>query len=85
MTDDYLALQEEASSLAQQLFGNNSEKCASFINQIRDIYTRTQGKDFLIIHNPGGFGNRELEQCLQWERSAGAGIGAPLEKMGYTW
>ena len=85
MTDDYLALQEEANHLAQQLFGNDSKKCASFTNRLLDIYTRAQGKDFLLIHNPGGFGNRDLEHCLQWERSAVTGICATIEKLGYTW
>ena len=82
---DYLALQEEARHLAQQLFGNEVEKCASFANRLLDICTRTQGKDFLIIHNPGGWGSAPLEHCLRWERSIVEGVSDTMERLKYSW
>ena len=85
MTDNYAALQKEANQLAQQLFGNDTEKWASFANQLLDIYRRAQDKDFLLIHNPGGWGNTRLEHCLQWERSIVEGISTTIERLGYTW
>ncbi len=85
MTDDYLLLQEEANHLAHQLFGNNIKKCTSFTNRLLDICTRAQDKDFLLIHNPGGWGSAPLEQCLQWERSIVEGISATIERLGYSW
>ena len=85
MTDNYLALEEEAGKLAQQLFGNETEKCASFTNRLLDICTRAQGKDFLLIHNPGGMGNKTLEHCLQWERSIVEGVSDTIERLGYSW
>ena len=84
MANDYLALQEEAHYLARQLFGNDSEKAISFTNRLLDIYTRAGGKDFLIIHNPGGWGNTYIEHCLQWERSIVTGISTTIERLGYT-
>jgi len=84
MTSDYLTLEEEAHHLAYQLFGNETEKCAGFTNSLLDICTRAQGKDFLLIHNPGGWGTTNLEHCLQWERSIVTGISATLERLGYT-
>jgi len=82
---DYLALQEEAHHLAQQLFGNEVEKCASFANRLLDICTRAQGKDFLIIHNPGGWGSTPLEHCLRWERSIVEGVSDTMERLKYSW
>jgi len=84
-TDKGTALQEEASRLAQQLFGNNVKKRASFTNRLSDICTRAQGKDFLLIHNPGGWGSTPLEQLLKWERSIVDGVSASIERLGYSW
>ena len=84
MTEVDLALQEEAHHLAQQLFGNNSEKGTKFTNRLLDIYSQAQNKDFLFIHNPGGWGTTSLEYCLQWERSIVDGINATLERLGYS-
>jgi len=82
---DCLALQEEANRLAQQLFGNETEKCASFTNRLLDICTRAQGKDFLLIHNPGGWGSTPLEHCMRWERSIVEGVSDTIERLGYSW
>jgi len=82
MTVDYLSLEEEANHLAQQLFGNDIEKCASSTNRLLDICTRAQGKDFLLIHNPGGWGCTPIERLLQWERSIVEGISATIEQCG---
>ena len=84
MTDD-LALPEEAYHLAQQLFGNETEKCASFANRLCDICTRAQAKDFLLIHNPGGWGSTLLEHCMRWERSIVEGVSDTIERLGYSW
>ena len=85
MTSDYLTLEEEAHHLAHQLFGNETEKCAGFTNSLLDICTRAQGKDFLLIHNPGGWGCTSLEHLLKWERSIVEGVSATIEKLGYSW
>lgn len=82
---DYLALHEETYHLAQQLLGNEIEKCTSFTNRLLDICTRAQGKDFLLIHNPGGWGSTPLEHCMWWERSIVEGVSDTLERLGYSW
>jgi len=79
-----LALQAEASQLAQQIFGHNIKKCNRFTNRLLNICARAQGKDFLLIHNPGGFGSTPLELCLEWERSIVEGIRATIERLGYS-
>jgi hypothetical protein len=85
VTEPDLTLREEAHSLAEQLFGNDAKKCASFVNRLLDICTRARGKDFFLIHNPGGWGSAPLEHCLQWERSIVEGVIATIERLGYSW
>jgi len=85
MTCDYLALQEEVHYLAQQLFGNEAENCATFANRLLGICRGAQGKDFLLIHNPGGWGNNAFEHCVQWERNIVTGVSDTLERLGHTW
>ena len=85
MTDDYSALQTEAHHLAEQLFGNETEKCAGFTNRLLDICTKAQGKDFLLIHNPGGWGGTRIEHCMRWERSIVEGVCDTIQRLGYSW
>jgi len=82
---DRLVFLEEARRLAQQLFGNKIEKCAAFTNRLLDIRARTEGKDFLLIHNPGGWGSTPLERCLRWERSVVEGISTTMGRLGRSW
>ena len=84
MTEPDLALVEEASHLAEQLFGDDTKKCASFTDRLLDICTRAKDKDFLLVHNPGGWGTTKLEHLLQWERSIVEGISATIQRLGYT-
>jgi len=85
MTDNHSALTEEASHLAQQLFGQKTKKRARFTNRLLDSCTRAQGKDFLLIHNPGGWGGTPLEHCLEWERSIVEGVTATIEQLGHSY
>lgn len=82
-TDAILTLQEEARRLGRQLFGDDPVRGTRFAERLMAIYHDARDKDFLIIHNPGGWGNSPLESCLHWERSVVAGISATLEKLGY--
>jgi len=85
MTDNPLTLEKDASHLAQQLFGDDAKKCARFTDRLLDTCRRAQGKDFLLIHNPGGFGGTHLEHLLKWERSIVEGITTTIERLGYSW
>ncbi|MCX6009753.1 MAG: hypothetical protein NTW48_06960 [Chloroflexi bacterium] len=76
-------LREEAYSLAEQLF-ESEETASDFAKQLLDICARAKGKDFLIVHNPGGWGHAQFDQCLKWERSIVAGIEAVIDDMGYS-
>lgn len=85
VTDVDLVLPEEAHHLAQQLFDNDSKRGINFTNSLLDICRRARDKDFLLIHNPGGWGSTHLDGCLQWERSVVEGVSATVEQLGYTW
>jgi hypothetical protein len=75
--------QEVVNQLAQQLFGSDVKKRTSFVDRLWDTYTRAKGKDFLLIHNPGGWGSTPLRECLEWERSVVEGVSSTMEQMGY--
>ncbi len=79
-----LTLREEARYLGQQLFGNRLEKIDNFTNRLLDISTRVRGKDFLLVHNSGGWGSADMGHCLQWERSLVTGVSDTMEKLGHT-
>jgi len=83
LSDVALALWEEALRLGRQLFGKDTAKTSRFAEQLMAIYQDAQDKDFLLIHNPGGWGNSSLDNCLNWERSVVTGVSATLEKLGY--
>ena len=81
--DHEITWREEASSLAQQLFSDDPEQQARFTDRLLDICHNAEGKDFLLIHNPGGWGTTRLKNCLQWERSIVEGVNATIKKLGY--
>ncbi len=79
-----LTLKEEAGRLAEQLFEGDTGRRARFTGRLLDIYGKAEDKDFLLIHNPGGWGTTHLENLLQWERSIVEGVNATIENLGYT-
>jgi hypothetical protein len=79
-----LALQFEAGEVAKQLFKTRKAARADFARQLLDIYDQVQDKDFLVIHNPGGWGCSSLDRCLDWERSIVEGVKDTIEQLGYS-
>jgi len=82
---DNLALKEDISQLARQLFGSKVKRRVGFTSWLWDTYTKAQGNDFLLIHNPGGWGCTLLSDCLEWEKSVVEGVRATIERLGHTW
>jgi hypothetical protein len=80
----HLTLEQEVNHLAKQLFGDDIKKVASFTKRLTDTCNKAQGKDFLLIHNPGGWGTTHLENLLQWERSIVEGVSSTIERLGYS-
>ncbi len=79
-----LSPEEEAGRLAVQLFQDDDKKRGRFSSRLLDIYNKVKDKDFLLIHNPGGWGTTHFENLLQWERSIVEGVEATIEKLGYS-
>jgi pimeloyl-ACP methyl ester carboxylesterase len=78
-----LNLREDAYRLAREIF-RSEEAADEFVGQVIDVCMRAEGKDFLIVHNPGGWGHARLDQCLEWERGIVFGVKAAVEEMGYS-
>jgi pimeloyl-ACP methyl ester carboxylesterase len=76
--------EEDAGELAEQLFGEDAGKRAWFTGRLLDIYGRVRDRDFLLIHNPGGWGTTPIDELLQWERSIVEGVSTTIEKLGYS-
>jgi hypothetical protein len=76
--------EEDAGKLAEQLFGEDAGRRAWFTGRLLDIYGRVRDRDFLLIHNPGGWGTTPIDELLQWERSIVEGVSTTIEKLGYS-
>jgi hypothetical protein len=83
MVTDYMTLNEEANHLAEQTFGVDSKKRAEFTSRLMDICSRATDKDFILIHNPGGWGTTEMKELLRWERSIVEGVTKTMAELGY--
>jgi len=78
-----LTLREDAYRVGREIF-KSEEAAGEFAGQVIDVCTEVHGKDFLIVHNPGGWGHARLEQCLEWERGIVGGVKTAMEEMGYS-
>ena len=85
MTVSHVSLQEKAQHVAQQLFEDKTEKAAALTNRLLAICRRVRGKDFLLIHNPGGWRSNTMEHCMQWERNIVNGISVNIREHNYDW
>lgn len=75
---------QEMEQLARRLF-QSRKKQERLVSRLQDMWTKAAGKDFLVIHSPGGWGNTEWAGLLDWEKSIVTGVTATLEKLGYTY
>ena len=78
-----LTLQEDAYRLAREIF-TSEEIASNFANHLLDVCIKAEGKYFLVVHNPGGWGHARLDQCLEWERGIVAGVKVMMEEMGHS-
>jgi hypothetical protein len=85
MSSDEQAARKEADRLAKQLLGDKLAARAEFVRRVTDTLARAREKEFLVIHNPGGWGNTRLDLCLDWERSIVNGVCSTLDEMGHSW
>jgi hypothetical protein len=76
------SVMEDASELAERLFGDSQDKADKFVSQVLAMYSEAKDKDFVIVFSPGGWGRDLLENSPDWE-SIFAGIKSELESFGY--
>ena len=74
---------EDATALAEELFGEQQDKRDDFVNQLLATYLEAKDKDFVVIFNPGGWGWSLVEASPQWH-SIFIGMESVLDDRGYT-
>jgi len=85
MTSVELDISVEIGRMAERLIGHENGKRSEFIGRVTDTYNKAREKDFLLIHNPGGWGNTVFDLCLDWERSIVTGIAGTMDELGCSW
>ena len=78
-----MALTDEVDQLAWHMFPEDTGKQAVFVRRVVELCSVASDKDFLLIHNPGGWGSTKKENLLQWERSIVEGVSTSMEGLGY--
>jgi len=81
---DLQKIKEEAVRLAAEIHKDDCGKRGKYSDWLLGVYNEVKDKDFLLIHNPGGWGTTNLENLLVWERSIVEGVSATIEKLGYS-
>ncbi len=84
ITTTGLTIEEEAELEGRRLFPGNGRKRREFIKHMLSVCRRVEGKEFLVIHNPGGWGGTVLPDLLGWERSVIDGVNGFLDQAGYS-
>jgi hypothetical protein len=79
-----LPIIDAARELAAKLFPHSRKKQRIFSHDLREMYSAANGKNVLIIHSPGGWGNTRWDGLLEWEKSIVTGVTVTLEKLGYS-
>ena len=77
-------LAEDAAVVAALLFPRHQRKQAEFTARVIAMGRQLQGKDFLVLHNPGGWGSTPLNDLEEWEKSLIDGVSGTIERSGYS-
>ena len=85
MNGDGADLEREIEELSRRSHGGRRKKRIEFAAWLRDVYRTASDKRFLVIHNPGGWGNARLDELLDWEKSVVDGVGATMDELGHSW
>lgn len=80
-----LSLEDEARLVGRQLFSRSARKQAQFVEKVLEVCRKVEGKDILVIHNPGGWGGTPLDELQDWEKSVIHGVCGVLERSGYAY
>jgi hypothetical protein len=78
-----VSLRQDAYRLARSIL-KNEKQADKFAKCLLEICLQARDKDFLVVHNPGGWGHARMDECLDWERGIVTGVAEVLQKMGYS-
>ena len=85
MASDEAVLQGEIDHLAWEFLASDDRRRTQFVSWLQNTLSQARGKEFLLIHNPGGWGNAVLKDCLDWERSIVTGVTSTMDELKRTW
>ena len=74
---------EDASRLAEELYGDSRDKYEDFADQLLATYLEAEDRDFIIFFNSGGWGWNSLESSPGWT-SITDGVKSELDGLGYS-
>jgi hypothetical protein len=81
--DIAMNLKREAYTFARNIL-KSRKQADEFAGRLVEVCSQAKGKDFLIVHNPGGWGHARMENCLGWEKGTVNGVASVIQKMGYS-
>ena len=81
--DITMNLKHEAYTFTRDIF-KGRKQADEFVGRLVEVCSQAEGKDFLIVHNPGGWGRARMETCLEWEKGLVNGIASVIGEMGYS-
>jgi len=84
-TSNDLAFQGEIIRLAQDIFPTNPVEQRTLAARVNEMFILSTGKDFLVLHSPGGWGCTKWDDLLDWEKSIVTGVTATLDRLGYSY
>lgn len=73
---------DDANEVASSLFGNARAEATKFVDRALALYSEARDKDVIILFNPGGWGEKLLEDAPGW-MSIMSGIRFELQELGY--
>jgi hypothetical protein len=84
--DEANQIVDEAYGKAAELFQGNLGQCQEFVNMLINSYLESVNKDFIIIHNPEGWGFYSLEEADEDDQAKSLvdGITSTLESWNYS-
>jgi len=85
MVSDESALQGEIDRLVGQFVTVGDKKRVQFVDWLWNAFGQARDKEFLLIHNPGGWGNTVFPECLDWEKSIVTGVTDTMDELKRTW
>ena len=70
---------------AEQVTRRNGVQQADVVGWLENALAQAGGKEFLLVHSPGGWGSTALNDLQDWERSIVDGVVQTMNDLGRSW